>query len=81
VPLSLNKGQSVTFSVLFTPKVVDRASGAIAGFECFEPTLTIALAGSGISGSRLTSSPTELRQRDHPHQQDSEGHSYRQHQA
>ena len=61
LPLSLNKGQSVTFSILFTPKVVGRASGAIAVVSnASKPTLTIALAGSGISAGRLTSSPTAL---------------------
>jgi hypothetical protein len=61
LPLSLKKGQSVTFSILFTPKVVGRANGAIAVVSnASNPTLTIALAGSGISAGRLTSSPTAL---------------------
>ena len=61
LPLSLNKGQSVTFSILFTPKVVGSASGSIAVVSnASKPTLTIALAGSGISAGKLTSSPTAL---------------------
>ena len=61
LPLSLNKGQSVTFSILFTPKVVGSASGAIAVVSnASKPTLTIALAGSGIPAGRLTSSLTAL---------------------
>ena len=61
LPLSLNKGQSVTFSILFTPKVVGSASGSIAVVSnASKPTLTIALAGSGIPAGRLTSSLTVL---------------------
>src|SRR5229473_1693335 len=61
LPLSLNKGQSVTFSVLFTPKVVGSASGAIAVVSnASNPNLAIALAGTGVSAGRLTSSASAL---------------------
>ena len=59
LPLSLNKGQSVTFSVLFTPKVAGSTSGGIAiASNASNPALTIALSGTGISGGQLTSSAT-----------------------
>lgn len=61
LPLSLNEGQSVTFSILFAPKVVGTASGAIAVVSnASKPTLTIALAGTGIPQGRLTSSVPTL---------------------
>ncbi len=61
LPLILNKGQSVTFSVLFTPKVVGSASGAIAVVSnASNPNLAIALAGTGVSAGRLTSSASAL---------------------
>jgi hypothetical protein len=61
LPLSLNKGQSVTFSVLFTPKVVGSTSGGIAiASNASNPALIITLSGNGISGGQLTSSATAL---------------------
>jgi hypothetical protein len=61
LPLSLNKGQSVTFSVLFTPRVVGSTSGGLAIVSnASNQTLPIALSGTGISGGQLTSSATTL---------------------
>jgi centrosomal CEP192-like protein/ASPM-SPD-2-Hydin domain-containing protein len=61
LPLRLNKGQSVTFSVLFTPKVAGGTSGRIAVVSnASNPNLTITLSGTGVSGGRLTSSATSL---------------------
>ena len=61
LPLSLNKGQSVTFSALFAPKTGGSASGAITVVSnASNPNLTIALAGAGISAGRLTSSASAL---------------------
>lgn len=61
LPLSLNRGQSVTFTVLFTPKVGGVASGGISvASNAYNSSLTIALTGTGFSGGRLTSSPTSL---------------------
>src|SRR5712691_6425384 len=59
LPLSLNKGQSVTFSVLFTPKVVGSTSGGLTIVSnASTQALPIALSGTGISGGQLTSSAT-----------------------
>ena len=61
LPLSLNKGQSVTFSVLFTPEVGGNASGGIAVVsDGWNPDLTIALSGTGVSAGQLTSSATAV---------------------
>jgi hypothetical protein len=57
LPLSLNGGQSITFSVLFNPKVGGAVSGAIAVVsDASNPNLAVALSGTGVSGGRLTSS-------------------------
>jgi Abnormal spindle-like microcephaly-assoc'd, ASPM-SPD-2-Hydin len=59
LPLSLHQGHSVTFSVLFTPRVGGSTSGRIAVVSnASNSVLNIALAGTGISAGRLTSSPT-----------------------
>lgn len=61
LPLSLNRGQSVTFTVLFTPKASGVASGGISvASNANNPSLSIALSGTGFSGGQLTSSPTTL---------------------
>ena len=61
LPLNLSKGQSITFSVLFTPKAGGSASGGIAVVSnASNPTLAIALSGTGIPAGRLTSSTTAL---------------------
>jgi hypothetical protein len=61
LPLSLPQGHSVTFSVLFTPRVGGSTSGRIAVVSnASNSVLNIALAGTGISAGRLTSSPTAL---------------------
>src|SRR6476646_8692358 len=61
LPLSLNRGQSVTFTALFTPKASGAASGGISvASNAYNSSLTIALSGTGFSGGQLTSSPTTL---------------------
>jgi HYDIN/CFA65/VesB-like, Ig-like domain/Abnormal spindle-like microcephaly-assoc'd, ASPM-SPD-2-Hydin len=61
LPLSLSKGQSITFSVRFTPKTGGNVSGAIAVFSnASNPNLAIALAGTGVPAGRLTSSASTL---------------------
>ncbi len=61
LPLSLSKGQSITFSVRFTPMVGGNLSGAIAVLSnASNPNLAIALAGTGVLAGRLTSSPSTL---------------------
>jgi ASPM-SPD-2-Hydin domain-containing protein/centrosomal CEP192-like protein len=61
LPLSLSKGQSVTFRALFTPKLGGNTSGALAMVsDASNPNLTIALFGTGITAGQLTSSATAL---------------------
>ncbi len=61
LPLNLNKGQSVTFSLHFTPRVGGNASGRIAIVSnASTPDLSIALSGNGIPAGRITSSATAL---------------------
>lgn len=61
LPLSLNNGQSVTFSVLFTPKVGGSTRAGIAVVSnASTPALSIALSGTGISAGHLITSVTTL---------------------
>ncbi len=61
LPMSLNKGQSVTFTVLFSPKASSVSSGGISVVSnASNSPLTIALSGTGISAGQLTSSATTL---------------------
>ena len=61
LPLSLKKGQSVTFNVLFTPKVGGSTSGGIAVVSnAVNAALNIALSGTGISSGRLNPSATNI---------------------
>jgi len=61
LPLSLNKRQSVTFSILFTPRVGGNTSGRIAIVSnASNPDLSVALSGNGISAGQITSSATAL---------------------
>lgn len=61
LPLSLGEGQSVTFSVLFNPKVGGDASGAIAVVSnASNPNLAFDLSGTGVSSGKLTSSAGAL---------------------
>ena len=61
LPLSLDKGESVTFSVGFSPNAEGRASGGISlDSNASNPNLTIPLSGTGISAVQLTPSATDL---------------------
>ena len=61
LPLSLNKGQSITFAIRFTPNAGGNVSGAIAVVSnASNPTLVIALVGTGVSAGQLTSSVSAL---------------------
>jgi hypothetical protein len=61
LPLNLNKGQSITFSILFTPKVGGNKSGGIVIVSnASNPNLTITLSGNGIPAGQLTSSAPAL---------------------
>jgi hypothetical protein len=61
LPLSLNKGQSVTFSVAFTPMAGGSVSGGITIVSNdLRSYLKIALAGTGVSAGSLSSSASAL---------------------
>jgi hypothetical protein len=60
-PVTLAAGQGVTFSVTFTAPSPGSASGAITiTSNASNPTLTIALSGTGISPGILGSNPSSL---------------------
>src|SRR5438094_915984 len=61
LPLSLNKGQSVTFRVAFTPTAAGSVSGGITiATNDLRSYLKIALAGTGVSAGSLASSTSTL---------------------
>jgi len=61
LPLSLNKGQSVTFSVAFTPTAAGSVSGGITiATNDLRSYLKITLAGTGVSAGSLASSTSAL---------------------
>ena len=61
LPVSLGQGESVTFSVTFTPKVGGDTSGAIdVVSNAVNPNLAVALSGTGVSAGQLTSSAGAL---------------------
>jgi hypothetical protein len=61
LPITLNKGDSVTFNVVFTPKAGGSSNGGITvNSNASNSSLTIALSGTGVSGGKLTSSASTL---------------------
>jgi len=61
VPLTLNAGQSTSFSVKFKPTATGAASGSInVTSDGSNPNLSIALTGSGVADGALTSSPASI---------------------
>jgi len=60
-PLTLAAGQSATFNVTFTPTSAGSASGTVTiTSNASNPTLSIALSGTGILPGDLESSPASL---------------------
>ena len=60
-PVTLTAGQSATFSATFTPTSAGSSSGTISiTSNASNPTLTIALAGTGAAPGALGSSPSSL---------------------
>jgi hypothetical protein len=58
-PLTLDPGASVTFSVVFAPTSAGSATGTITiSSNASNPTLTIALSGTGTAQGQLAVSPT-----------------------
>lgn len=58
-PLVLNPGESITFSAVFTPPLAASATGGIGVVSnASNPTLTVALSGTGTAQGQLTLAPT-----------------------
>ena len=73
LPLSLNPGQSATFSVLFSPKTAGSVSGSIAlagsastttaqtaNNESLNVSASLSMSGSGIASGQLNAAPSPL---------------------
>ena len=61
LPLTLNAGASVTFSVVFAPQTSGSASGQITVISnASNPTLTASLSGTGTAQGQLALTPTAL---------------------
>ena len=61
IPLTLNPGASVTFSVGFAPQQVGGASGSITvSSDASNPTLNVSLSGSGTAQGQLILTPAAL---------------------
>jgi hypothetical protein len=60
-PVTLTAGQSATFSVKFTPASAGSASGTVTiASNASNPTLTVALSGTGVAPGTLGSNPASL---------------------
>jgi ASPM-SPD-2-Hydin domain-containing protein len=60
-PLTLSSGQSITFSVVFTPPAAGSDSGNLAvTSDASNPTLNIPLSGTGNAAGQLAVNPTSL---------------------
>ncbi|MGC1450310.1 MAG: choice-of-anchor D domain-containing protein [Candidatus Sulfotelmatobacter sp.] len=60
-PVTLNTSQSTTFTVTFGPQTTGSVSGAVTiTSDATNPTLTLALSGTGISPGALGSNPTSF---------------------
>ncbi|MFZ0802621.1 MAG: choice-of-anchor D domain-containing protein [Terriglobales bacterium] len=60
LPLTLEAGQSFTFSVTFAPKAVGVSLGSILASSPLSPTLTIPLSGTGGAAGQLTVAPSSI---------------------
>lgn len=60
-PLTLTAGQSITFSVVFTPPAAGSDTGNLAiKSDASNPTLNIPLSGTGTPAAQLAVNPTSL---------------------
>ena len=60
-PVVLTSGQSITFSIIFTPSSAGGASGGLAvASNASNPTLDIALSGTGTAAGQLATTPANL---------------------
>ncbi len=61
LPLTLTAGQSTSFNVLFSPTTGGAASGSVSiTSNASNPSLSIALSGTGVTQGTLTANPTSL---------------------
>ena len=61
LPLTLNAGQSTSFTVLFAPTASGAASGSVSiTSNGSNPNLSIPLSGTGVTQGTLASNPTSL---------------------
>ena len=61
VPLTLNAGQSTSFTMTFAPSTSGAASGNLSvTSNASDPNLTIAVSGTGIAPGQLASNPTSF---------------------
>jgi len=61
LPMTLQAGQAVTFSLLFVPPTATSDSGNVAlANDSPQPTLSINLTGTGVSAGGLAVSPTSV---------------------
>ncbi len=61
VPVTLNPGQSATFSVLFAPAASGSVSGSVSiTSNGSNPNLSIPLSGTGVAPGSLSANPTSL---------------------
>jgi ASPM-SPD-2-Hydin domain-containing protein/centrosomal CEP192-like protein/HYDIN/CFA65/VesB family protein len=61
LPLTLNAGQSTSFNVQFAPTATGAASGNVTiTSNGSNPTLNIALSGTGVTAGTLSANPTSL---------------------
>jgi hypothetical protein len=60
-PLTLNASQSATFSISFAPQTAGAVTGAVTvTSDASNPTVTVALSGTGIQPGALGANPTTL---------------------
>jgi len=61
LPATLSSGQSATFTATFAPAAAGSATGSIAiASNATNPSLSIALSGTGVTAGALASNPTSI---------------------
>ena len=61
LPTTLTSGQSATFTATFAPAAAGNATGSIAiASNATNPSLSIALSGTGVTAGALASNPTSI---------------------
>ena len=60
-PITINAGQSATFSAIFTPTAAGAASGTLTiTSNATNPTLSVPLSGTGVAPGQLASNPASF---------------------